>query len=269
MAPQRSEAVGPQRSFVIEMRARRETAGLSRYRLAEALGCTPQWLSKVENHEKPPSEGLADDLDTYWKTEGTFRRLWEQMVEAKRQGLISSGFRPLVEAEREAKRIAIYEPLLITGLTQTEEFARHVFSSGARPEKTEELVAIRMGRQSILQKPDSPWLFILLHEGVVRRVPLRFREEQCKRLLDLMADLKVSIQIIPDSAPVYQPGGFQLLSFEGAADVAYIDGAGGHGQMITDPSEVQNLAVLFDVIRSAALSAEESERLIRSILEGE
>lgn len=263
-----SEAFGPRKSFVIEMRARREAAGLSRYKLAETLGCSAQWLAKVENSEKPPSEGLADDLDTFFKTGGGFRRLWEQMVEARRQGLISNGFRPLVEAEKEAKRIAIYEPLLVTGLAQTKEFATHVLSVGARPEKAEELVAIRMERQGILRRPESPWLFILIHERVIRGIRETFREEQCKHLLDLMSDPKISIQVIPDSAAVYQPGGFQLLSFEETAEVAYIDGVGGHGQMLTDPHEVQDLAVLFDVIRSAALSATESERLIRSIMEG-
>jgi len=99
-----TDALGPQKSFVIEMRARREAAGLSRYKLAERLGC-PQWLGKVENFEKPPSEGPTDDLDTFFATGGTFRRLWEQMVEARRLGLIPSGFRPLAEAERESVQI--------------------------------------------------------------------------------------------------------------------------------------------------------------------
>lgn len=268
MATQRNEAIGPQKSFVIEMRVRREAAGLSRHKLAEALGCTPQWLAKVENYDKPPSEGLADDLDTYWNVGGTFRRLWEQMVDARRQGLIPRGFRPLIDAEKEARRIGIYEPLLVTGLTQTEELARFVLSVGERPDKADELVAIRMERQQILQKADSPWLFVLIHEAVVRRIPASYREAQCKRFLGLMEDPKISIQIIPESAPIFQPSGFQLLSFVNAADVAYIDGAGGHGQMLSDSHEVQDLAVLFDVVRSAALSAEETERLIRSIMEG-
>ncbi|GAA0940674.1 helix-turn-helix transcriptional regulator [Actinocorallia libanotica] len=242
---QGTDALGPQKSFVIEMRARRETAGLSRYKLAERLGCSPQWPGKVETFEKLPSEGLADDLDTFFATGGTFRRLWEQMVEARRLGLISNGFRPLVEAEKEAKRIVIYDPLLVTGLVQTEAFATHMFSVGARPDKAAELLAIRMERQEILGKAESPWLFILSHERVIRGIPDEFREEQCKRMLDLMGDPKVCIQLIPEGAPVYHPGGCQLLGFDDGTNVAYID-----------------------VIRSAALSAAESEWLIRSIMEG-
>ncbi|GAB3275394.1 hypothetical protein GCM10027589_00520 [Actinocorallia lasiicapitis] len=231
-------------------------------------GCSPQWLGKVEGFEKPPSEGLADDLDTFFQTGGTFRRLWEQMLEARRRGLISSGFRPLVEAEKEATRMLIYEPLLVTGLVQTEAFAAHMFSTGPHPDKAAELLAIRMDRQALLGRLDSPWMFILMHEHVIRGIPAEYKEEQCKRLLDLMVDPKISIRIIPEGAPVYNSSGCQLLSFDGAADVAYIDGFGGHGQMLTEPHEVQELAVLFDMIRSAAMSAAESERLIRSIMEG-
>lgn len=42
-------------TFAAELRARREATALSRNRLAEALGCSPQWIAKVENCEKPPS----------------------------------------------------------------------------------------------------------------------------------------------------------------------------------------------------------------------
>jgi transcriptional regulator with XRE-family HTH domain len=58
MATSRKIVPSPyQEMFVTEMRARREAACLSRNKLAEALGCTPQWLAKVESFEKPPSEG--------------------------------------------------------------------------------------------------------------------------------------------------------------------------------------------------------------------
>ena len=50
-------------------------------------------------------------------------------------------------------------------------------------------------------------------------------------------------------------------------DVAYVDGANGHGQMLSESGDVRGLTVLFNVIRSAAVSAEESENLIRTIME--
>ncbi|WP_165966629.1 helix-turn-helix transcriptional regulator [Actinomadura sp. 7K507] len=253
--------------FVNELRARRESSGLSRNRLAAALGCTPQWIAKVETFEKPPSEGLADDLDTYFQAGGMFRRMWEKHVEARKRGLIPNGFRPLAEAEPEAAQISIYEPLLLTGLLQTEEYARFVFGAGMRAGNVDELVAIRMERQSILRRADPPWLFVLIREAVVRDLKTEFRSEQCKRLLEVMEHPKLSIQLIPADAAVFQPCGFQLLSFKQAPDVAYVDGVIHHGQVLTNPPDVQELAILFNVIQTAALSAKESGNLIRSIME--
>ncbi|WP_242885375.1 helix-turn-helix domain-containing protein [Actinomadura litoris] len=256
-----------QEVFVTELRARRDMAGLSRNRLAAALGCTPQWLAKVETFEKPPSEGLADDLDTYFQTGGLFRRLWEKHLEARKRGLIPSAVRPLVDAEKRANQINIYEPLLVTGLMQTENYARFVFSSGTRVDRTEELVAIRMERQAIFTKPDPPWMFLLIREAVIRDIKREFQVEQCKRLLDIMNHPKVSVQVVPTDAAVFQESGFQLLSFDKASDVAYVDGASGYGQILTEPSDVRRLAVVFDVIRSAALPATVSESLIRTVME--
>ncbi|MFB4299351.1 helix-turn-helix domain-containing protein [Actinomadura sp. NTSP31] len=266
MAPTRdSNPSAYQEMFVGELRARRGST--SRNKLATALGCTPQWLAKVETFEKPPSEGLADDLDTYYEAGGTFRRIWEKHLEAQKRGLIPNAVRPLVDAEKEAALICIYEPLLVTGLLQTEEYARFVLSAGERADKAEDLLAIRMERQSVFEKDSPPWLFLVIREAVIRGIRPEFRVEQCKRFLDVLRYPKVSIQVIPVGEPEFQPGGFQLLSFESSATVAYVDGAGGHGQILADPHDVLGLTVLFNVIRSAALSAADSENLIRTIME--
>ena len=256
-----------QDAFVNELRARREASGLSRNKLAAALGCTPQWIAKVETFEKPPSEGLADDLDTYYEMGGVFRRMWEKHQEARKRGLIPSGFRPLAEAEPEASQFSIFAPLLIPGLLQTEEHARMVFGAEQRADKVEQLLAVRMERQTLLAKADPPHLFLLIREAVLRDLHRDIREGQCKRLLDMFAEPNFSVQVIPARARVFQGGGFQLLSFNEGADVVYVDGAGGNGQMITDHVRVRRLTVLFNKIRSAALSAEDSEDLIRTIME--
>jgi hypothetical protein len=47
-----------------------------------------------------------------------------------------------------------------------------------------------------------------------------------------------------------------------------MEGTKGHGQMFSAPEDVHGLAVLFNVIRSAASSVEESDHLIRTVMEG-
>lgn len=268
MAPTRdTNPSAYQEMFVHDLRARREASGLSRNKLAAALGCTPQWIAKVETFEKPPSEGLADDLDTYFQLGGGFRRMWEKHQEARKRGLIPTGFRPLISAEKEALQISIYEPVLITGLFQTEEYARLVFENGPQPDRADELVAIRMERQALLTASNAPRVFLLIRESVLRDVPSEVRSGQCKRLLDVAGLPTVSVQVLPTCANVFEATGFQVLTFEQSADVAYIEGAGGNGQMLTEAVVVQNLAVLFNVARSEALSAGESAALIQTIME--
>jgi hypothetical protein len=124
-----------------------------------------------------------------------------------------------------------------------------------------------MERQAIFSKSDPPWLFLLIREAVLRDLHAEIRPGQCKRLLDMVGEPNISIQVIPTKARVFQGSGFQLLSFNEGADVAYVDGASGFGQMLAELSDVRRLTVLFNMIRSTALSAEESENLIRSIME--
>lgn len=269
MAPSRdTNPSAYQEVFVNELRARREAAGLSRNKLALALGCTPQWIAKVETFEKVPSEGLANDLDTYFTTGGTFRRVWEKHVGARKHGLLPSGFRPLIEAEKDAAEIIIYEPLLIPGLFQALDYARLVLSAGLRPDKAEELAAIRMDRQALLTRDNPPWIFLVIREAVIRDIHPEVRLEQCKRLLELMGELHISIQLVPTHARVFHESGFQVLSYKHAPDVVYVDGVGGYGQMLSDPHDVRRLTLLFNVIRSAALSTTDTRDLIRTIMEG-
>ncbi|WP_141578056.1 helix-turn-helix transcriptional regulator [Actinomadura sp. WMMA1423] len=269
MAPSRdTNPSAYQEVFVSELRARREASGLSRNKLAAALGCTPQWIAKVEIFEKPPSESLADDLDTYFQLGGTFRRMWEMHLEVRKRGLIPSGFRPLIEAEKKTDQVSIYEPLLIPGLFQTEEYARLVLGANRRPDKLEELVSIRLGRQAVLDKAEPPWIFLLIREAVIRDLPAGVILGQCKRLLELAERTTISVQVVPTGAHLFHPAGFQILGFPQAPSIAYMEGTGEHGQTLTNPEAVRRLAVLFNLARSEALSAEDSMASIRNYMEG-
>lgn len=52
------------RAYGSVLRGHREGAGLSRPQLANALGCTPQWIEKLETGQRAPSEATSADLDT-------------------------------------------------------------------------------------------------------------------------------------------------------------------------------------------------------------
>src|SRR5688572_8120253 len=91
-----------QELFVEEMTALREDTGLSRAELARTLGCSPQWLSKVESCAKPPSEALAQDLDTFRGTHGTFHRLWKKHRRYLQTHALPPGFARFADLEARA-----------------------------------------------------------------------------------------------------------------------------------------------------------------------
>lgn len=107
-------------TFADELRYRRENAALSRNRLAEALGCTPQWVAKVEGCEKPPSEAFAQDLDTFFATGGLFHRQWQKIRKYRRDRVLLPGFPQYLDLEARAVLIRAFNPQLVSGLLQTE-----------------------------------------------------------------------------------------------------------------------------------------------------
>src|SRR4051812_45163224 len=108
-------------TFAALLRAHREAAQLSAARLAELLGCTPQWISHIEHHRKLPSEAFAIDLDTYFKTApvNTFHCMWEEIKRAGKHRVLPPGFPAYLKLESEASSIRKYEALLVSGLLQT------------------------------------------------------------------------------------------------------------------------------------------------------
>jgi transcriptional regulator with XRE-family HTH domain len=260
----------PVEYFGTELRAFRETAGLSRPQLAEKLGYTPQWIGQVESGKNGPSEEFAKDCDTYFKTNGTFYRIWEWIRDFGRLAVLPPGFPDFIVHEREAEVIHIFETMVITGLFQTPEYAHEVLKLGKTCEAAEQLVSARMERQEILDREDAPHVFAIFDEGAIRR-PIGNSEvmkRQLQHLIDLAELPNVTIQIVPTAKGAYPglPGAFTILAFQDAPDAVRVEGHVG-GQLVDHPVVVRKYGVRFDLIRASAMSAEDSLGLLRTILE--
>jgi hypothetical protein len=84
-----------------------------------------------------------------------------------------SWFEDWLKAEQEATTLRIWQPIIIPGLLQTPEYARALFLAGQDDTSDEaigKLVAARMGRQAIFDKPDRPKLLVVLDEMVLHRL---------------------------------------------------------------------------------------------------
>jgi transcriptional regulator with XRE-family HTH domain len=251
--------------YAHKLRRHRDAKGWTQDALADRVGCTGDLISKLETARRAATAEMSRQFDRLFGLDAYFEEL--QPLAARELAL--GWFRPFLDAEATAKSFHIFEPMLITGLLQIEEYARVVLSAGNHPDTVDQLVATRMQRQEILTREEPPWLVILLAEYAIRRMvggPEVMRP-QLQRILDAMQEPNITIQIVPEDAPVYLPGGFTLMGFDGGREVAYTETAGGQGDLIDRPRRLSDLKVSFDLIRAVALPVTASEKFVRAVLE--
>jgi hypothetical protein len=127
-----------------------------------------------------------------------------------------------------------------------------------------------MERQEILNRQQPPRIVAILDEAALRRVigTDEVMRGQLNYLIELAERPNITLQIVPASVGAYAglPGAFTILSFANGPDVVYIEGHVG-GQVISDSQAVREHEPSFDLIRGAAISADDSLKLLHSILE--
>ncbi|MFI0479183.1 helix-turn-helix domain-containing protein [Actinomadura sp. 9N215] len=258
-------------AFADELTAWRELAGLTKTKLAEVLGYTPQWISQIESAKAVPSQEFAENLDTYFNTNGVFVRHWKRIQENRRYAALPPGFPEYVRHEAIASTMYFFDPMVINGLFQVPEYARELLKSGRDEEETETLLAERIQRQEILTRLHPPRIIAIFDEWAIRRVigNAEVMRSQYERLIELAQRYNISIQIVPSTAGAYAGlmGAFTILEFHSRPAIVYTEGhIGGH---LTDyTSAVQEYRLRYDLIRSAAMSADGSLKLLNDASEG-
>ncbi len=145
---------------------------LSQKDLAHRATVSHDVISKIETGERPPAEDFPPRLDAVPEldTRGALTRLWDHLRKGQKQRLYG-WFQEWADIEAQATVLRWYEPLVVPGLLQTEEYARAILS--ARPDGNlndlDEQVAARLARQTILDRTGAPQLWCILDEGVLVR----------------------------------------------------------------------------------------------------
>jgi hypothetical protein len=180
--------------------------------------------------------------------------------------------------ESSAAIIRNFEPLLVPGLLQTEEYARAtiletVQSAESNMSQLDKRVELRMERQDrITQRDDPPKLFFALDEAVIHRWvggPDVMRR-QLRRIKDALVDPNVTIWIVPFSAGLYQRQRSAYLLFEFPADedddVLYIEAARDELVVRDDLQETAAYLGAFWRIEQVALKNEAAVQLVDEAL---
>jgi len=264
----------PQGVFGAELRYHRERAELSQTELAALVTVSHDVISKIETGERPPAKDFPERLDAVPEldTRGGLARLWGNLRKGLKNRAIPGWFRPWAEVEAEATALRWYEPLLIPGLLQTEDYARAILAAGPgiNGDDLEDRVAGRMARQSVLERRDPPHLWCVLDEAVLRR-PVggaKVMRTQLEHLAGLAGRPRTTVQVIPASAGAHAGllGAFIIADVDGSPSMVYLE-TSAEGQDTDSPTVLAHVTLRFDTLRAEALPRAASRDLIMKVAE--
>ena len=262
-----------------ELRLLRERRKITGARAARDLGWSPSKVSRIEAAKTMPS---PDDIKAMGKlyriSEEKLDELLGLLRDADQRGwwedyedALPEEYTRFLGLEAEAVVQRSWEPQVVTGLLQTEDYAREVIlatrgiaritHSGVRSR-----VEARLDRQQrVLRRPDPPDFQVVLDESALMR---RFGEPsvmraQMEHLLEMSLLPNVSLQVLPlDALHPVNTGAYIHLKFAGFDDVVYLE----HlytAHFVDDLERVAGYEAAFDHLRSEALDEDDSRVLIQ------
>ncbi|WP_433266361.1 helix-turn-helix domain-containing protein [Actinosynnema sp. CS-041913] len=213
-----------------------EQSGKTHAQIGERLGVTranfTHMLSGKNLPSKPAIEVLADFFGRRDRLPMMLDLLAASKARADQLGdplSTMNDFELVVGLEAVATNIEAFEPMLVTGLLQTEGYARALIGYHASITPgvdVEQSVAVRLQRQSAIKRDDNPvTLWCVLEEQALRR-PVGDPEvmrEQLDHLLTMADRPNITLQVVPQSVGLHPAltGALYLLRFDDDWRVAY------------------------------------------------
>lgn len=249
--------------FAEELRLARTDAGLSQEELATEISYSASLVAGVEQCRRIPQPEFTARCERVLKTAGRLERIRCRIG----RELILPWFREWVLLEREATMLRSYEPLVVSGLLQTEEYAQALLEGASRftVAQLDQQVAARVERQAVLDRVPPPTFVAVLDEQILHR-PVggpKVMAGQLRHLVEAARRPWVHIQVVPLAAGAYPGlnGAFALATPPEGEDSAYLDNQL-QGYVVQRRADVLSVAEAWEVVRSQALSQEQSLRMI-------
>lgn len=247
----------------------RKRARLTQEQLAERASIHVDTVRSIEQGRLALQPDRAEQFDELLDTGGVLAAMVAKVPVRERMPQFAEG---LVEIEQEAVSILSYQSLAVPGLLQTPDYCRALFDCRFpryEDETAGQWVTARMDRQQIWQRKQPPFGHFILEEGILRRAlggPEILREQI--RMLREYGDLThMGLQIMPmDRVPhASLAGPMMLLETPDHDHVVYLE-AQRASFLVEDPEEVSVYQLKYGMLRSQALSPDESACLLDRLL---
>jgi hypothetical protein len=179
------------------------------------------------------------------------------------RGEISPQFLQYIEYEEAASVLREYEPLLIPGLLQTEEYAAAIIKGladpGTPPELMQTRIEIRLRRQRLLEQETPPTLVFVVGEEAIQRLigERSIAQGQIARLVEAANRPSITIEVLPFSAGLHrgllEP--FVILEFPDAedSDVLFLETSRDMILSHDEAGDITGYREAFEELRSASL----------------
>jgi transcriptional regulator with XRE-family HTH domain len=271
------------RRLRMELRRARDAADLKQAQVAEAMDWSPSKLIRIESGQVGISTNdLRALLALYGVKE---QRRVDGLLDLARatrgasfydqfSDLLKPGFAEYLAYEGSASVLRQYDPVLVPGLLQTEEYARDIIENSAMLglEAADRAWALRQHRQEVHEREDPPDMRFILDEAALRRQvgSGKVMRRQLERIREIATRRHVVLQILPFSRGAHpgMMGNFIVLEFDDATldDLVHVESL----NQITIRHDAEFIALYlerFVRLENLALDPDESMELLTKIID--
>jgi hypothetical protein len=201
----------------------------------------------------------------------------EQPWQSAYRDVVSPQLLQFIQFEAAALVIRNFQPLLIPGLLQTEEYARLMLgqlTADRSDHRIESLVEVRKRRQELLDRDDAPMLFFILDEAATRRLVggRDTMRRQLIRLIEAAAASHITVEVVPFSAGPHPGlnGPFVIHEFPDRADgdVLYQERPQAEQLWRDEPELITHYREIFEELRRLSLGPEGSLAFLNELADG-
>lgn len=265
------------REFGATLRGYRQAAGYRHAQdLARKLGWEQSKISRLETGIRGASE---TDIIIYLVACGVLGDELDELLEMQRTAddnywirphnqQLPDGLRSLIVQESAAKVITAYEPLLVPGLLQTEDYARALLHDGGvmAQDKIEPAVKARMDRQQVLRQMWPPQATFYIRERALREPvgDARIMNEQLLHLLFLADMPQYTVRVIPLSTKTHTGIPFAMLENPAHKPVVAVD-THTTTLLLEKPADITVYRAILGKLADVALSEGQSRELFASL----
>jgi transcriptional regulator with XRE-family HTH domain len=265
----------------VELANYRKRTGLKQADAAKRAGVSVGKLSHLETGERQQQPAdIANVLAAYGAPQHDINRLTslaEVPDESNWWGawrdVVPDWFGTFVGLERLATKEFVFEPIVIPGLLQTENYARELSRSSGRVrlDHSERVVEVRMGRARRLSGDNPMHLHAAVNEQALRlRVGApEILREQYEHLLELAERPNITLQVVvPERGPFdASTGQFVVLEFDQVRPIVYAELQDG-AMYVQHPGEVDTYRESARNLEEVALPPDDSIRFIADLMRG-